>query len=306
MRSFLFVPADSERNLSKCLQSGADAIILDLEDSVTPDRKGAARSNAAAFLGCKTDVGSETRTSPPRPRIYVRINDLQSDLWGTELEAVAGAEPDGIILPKPRSGLDIQTVCSELISLEQNAAAPGAIEIIAIVTETAESLLNMASYIGASPRLTGLCWGGEDLSAVLGAEDNRDTAGRYTSPYLMARTLSLITAAAVEAQAIDSVFTNFRDDDGLKAEAEEAVRDGFTGKLAIHPAQVPIINNVFTPSRAAIEAAKRIVAVFEERRDHGAVSLDGRMIDRPHLIRAQKLLERASLAAGRSNNGRKD
>lgn len=298
MRSLLFVPADSDRKLEKCLSSGADAIILDLEDSVTPERKDAARSKASAFLVAHGNSPPEAASKARRTRLYVRINDLQSGLWCDDLNAVIGAQPDGIILPKPRSGADVGALCAALKSAEKNAAgAPGQTAIIAIVTETAESLLNMASYIGASERLTGLCWGGEDLSAVLGAESNRDGAGRYTSPYLLARNLCLITAAAVEAQAIDSVFTDFRNDEGLRTETEEAVRDGFSGKLAIHPAQVPIINDVFTPSAADVEAAKKIIAAFEENESAGAISLDGRMIDRPHIIQAQKLLARAALAS---------
>ncbi len=298
MRSLLFVPADSERKLAKSPTSGADALILDLEDSVTLENKPAARSNALAFLKDRTGAGLQKTPDARKPAVYVRINDLGSDLWRADLEAVAGAGPDGVILPKPRSGADVKELGGVLNSLERNhGLEPGGVAIIAIVTETAESLLNMASYIGSSPRLEGLCWGGEDLAAVLGARSNRGDRGRYTPPYQLARSLCLVTAAAAGAEAIDAVYTNFRDEDGLRAEAEEAARDGFTGKLAIHPAQVAIINEVFTPSAADIEAAERIVAAFDGKGGAGAISIDGQMIDRPHLVQAHKLLARAALAS---------
>ena len=231
-------------------------------------------------------------------QIYVRINDLQSSYWRADLDAVVAAGPDGIMLPKPRSGADVAALSAALRSAEQQAGRERThISIIAIATETPGSLLNMASYIGASARLTGLCWGAEDLGTALGAQSNRDGSGRFTSPYLLARNLCLVTAAAAEVQAIDTVFTDFRNDEGLRAEAEEAARDGFTGKLAIHPAEVPIINEMFTPSAANIEMAQQIVAAFKSKGGKGAVSLNGRMLDRPHLVQAQKLLTRAALTS---------
>ena len=294
MRSLLFVPADSDRKLAKSLTCGADALILDLEDSVTSEHKDVARSNASKFLNENLDRATKTH----RMQIYVRINDLQSSYWRADLDAVVAAGPDGIMLPKPRSGADVAALSAALRSAEQQAGRERThISIIAIATETPGSLLNMASYIGASPRLTGLCWGAEDLGTALGAQSNRDGSGRFTSPYLLARNLCLVTAAAAEVQAIDTVFTEFRNDEGLRAEAEEAARDGFTGKLAIHPAQVPIINEMFTPSAANIEMAQQIVAAFKSKDGKGAVSLNGRMLDRPHLVQAQKLLTRAALTS---------
>ena len=294
MRSLLFVPADSDRKLAKSLTCGADALILDLEDSVTSEHKDVARSNASKFLNENLDRATKTR----RMQIYVRINDLQSSYWRADLDAVVAAGPDGIMLPKPRSGADVAALSTALRSAEQQAGRERThISIIAIATETPGSLLNMASYIGASPRLTGLCWGAEDLGTALGAQSNRDGSGRFTSPYLLARNLCLVTAAAAEVQAIDTVFTEFRNDEGLRAEAEEAARDGFTGKLAIHPVQVPIINEMFTPSAANIEMAQQIVVAFKSKDGKGAVSLNGRMLDRPHLVQAQKLLTRAALTS---------
>ena len=287
MRSLLFVPGDSPRKLAKGLESGADALILDLEDSVGPDGKAEARGITARFLA---EAGAG-------PLLFVRVNALDTGLTDADLDAVLPGRPHGVVLPKPVSGADVQRLDAKIAAREALLDIPdGATRILVIATETARSLFQMGSYAGASPRLDGLAWGGEDLSADLGAETNRLPDGSYAEPYRLARTLTLLAAAAAEAQAIDTVFTNFRDPDGLRREAELAVRDGFTAKMAIHPAQVPVINEAFTPSPDAVRRAEAVVAAFAREPGAGVVGLDGRMLDRPHLRQAQRLLDRARRA----------
>jgi citrate lyase subunit beta/citryl-CoA lyase len=287
MRSLLFVPADSERKLAKGEASGADTLILDLEDAVSAARKPVAREMAAEYIRA-------LRTQASRPRLYVRINALDTPFWQDDLAGVVGAAPDGIMLPKPRSGEDVHKLSIALNHAEEHGGGPvGATRIIAIATEVPVSLLSMPSYIGASARLEGLTWGAEDLSAVLGSQATREADGRgWTSPYRLARDLTLYTAVAAEVQPIDTVFINFRDAEGLREEARLAARDGFTGKMAIHPDQVAAINEMFTPSAGEIAWAKAIVGLFADNPEAGALSLDGQMVDRPHLVRAERLLAR--------------
>ena len=290
MRSYLFVPGDAERKLAKSLGSGADAIIVDLEDSVAPDAKMRAREVAAAFLW-------EIRKLEQRPRLFARINSLDTDLWEGDLLAIMESRPDGIMLPKPRAGDDVRQLARVLDRLEtDNGAAAGSTRVIAIATEVPISLLAMQTYVGASERLEGLAWGAEDLSAALGATATRDSAGQLSSPFRLARDLSLITAAAAGVAAIDTVFLDLDDENGLAREAAAAVRDGFTGKLAIHPNQVPVINAAFTPTSNDIERARQIVSIFAETGSSGVVAFKGQMLDRPHLVRAERVLERARLA----------
>jgi citrate lyase subunit beta/citryl-CoA lyase len=290
MRSLLFVPADSERKLAKGLDSGADVLLIDLEDSVALDAKENARAVAARFL-------AEARERSERPRLYVRVNALDTGETDADLAAVMPAAPEGIMLPKSVSGASVQQLDAKLAVHEaQNDLDDGATRIVIVATETAASLFNLGSYAGASARLDGLSWGAEDLSADIGALGNRDASGAFTEPFRMARNLCLFGAVAAGAIPIDTVFTNFRDLDGLRREAEEALRDGFTAKMAIHPAQVPVINEVFTPSQDAIADARRIVDAFAAAGDPGVVGLDGEMLDRPHLRRAEKLLARARVA----------
>ena len=285
MRSFLFVPADSERKLAKGPASGADGLILDLEDSVATDRKKIARDMALAYLRSADRAG---------PKLYVRVNALDTGLTDDDLDLVMQAGPDGILLPKAVSGMDVQHLAAKLAVREaENGLPDGGTVIIAIATETAASLFSMGSYRGATHRLAGLTWGAEDLSADLGAETNRTPDGLLTDPYRMARVLTLFAASAAGVAAIDSVFTAFRDDKGLAAECTAARRDGFTAKMAIHPAQVPVINAAFTPTAEAVERARRIVALFEAAPEAGVIGLDGEMLDRPHLLRARRLLDRA-------------
>lgn len=286
MRSLLFVPADGGKKLDKAMASGADAVIVDLEDSIAPERKAAARELAAAFL-------NEAAPQAARPRLLVRINGLQTGLADADLDAVVPARPDVIMLPKAEGGAAIIHAAAKLAAREAVAGLPdGAIGIVAIATETAQALFLAGTYRGASPRLTGLTWGAEDLSAELGAEANRDADGRFLDPYRLARALCLAGAASAEVAAIDTVFVDFRNDAGLRRECEEARRDGFTAKLAIHPAQVATINDVFTPKPDAIARAQAIVKAFAAAPGAGTVGIGGVMYDRPHLARAMQVLAR--------------
>ena len=290
MRSFLFVPADGGRKLDKAMASGADAVIIDLEDSIAPQTKAAARKSAAAFL---TEVGK----SADRPHLLVRVNGIATGLIDGDLDVVAGARPDAIMLPKAEGGASIIHVDAKLTACEAIAGLPdGSIKILAIATETAPALFLAGTYAGASSRLEGLTWGAEDLSADLGAETNRDGDGQFLDPYRMARALCLAGAAAARVPAFDTVTPDFRNADLLRREAEEARRDGFQGKIAIHPAQVPIINEVFTPTPAAVAQARAIVAAFDANPGKGAVAIEGVMYDRPHLARAGRVLARAKSA----------
>ena len=290
LRSALFVPGDSTAKLAKSLGSGADALILDLEDSVAAERKQAARATALAFL---EDAGKRQ----PRPLLMVRVNALETGLTDADLDAIVAGRPDAIMLPKAEGGTAVAHLDAKLTAREAIHGLPdGEIRIVALATETASALFVAGTYGGASPRLTGLSWGAEDLSADLGAETNRDAEGRFTEPFRFARNLCLAAAAAAKIQAIDTVFVDFRDLAGLKREAEEARRDGFTAKLAIHPAQVATINAVFTPSPAAIAKARAVIAAFAAQPGAGVVGIDGIMFDRPHLERAKQLLARAEAA----------
>ncbi len=284
MRSLLFVPADGGKKLDKAMASGADAIIVDLEDSIAPERKSEARTLAAAFL--KGAVGLTTR-----PRILVRVNGLQTGLADADLDAVVPAGPDAILLPKAEGGAAVTHADAKIAAREAIAGlTDGHIKIFALATETAQALFLAGTYRGASTRLVGLTWGAEDLSAELGAEANRDAEGRFLDPYRLARVFCLAGAAAAEVQAIDTVYVDFRNEAGLRRECEEARRDGFTAKIAIHPAQVAVINDVFTPKPEAIARAKAIIAAFAAAPGAGTVGIGGVMYDRPHLARAKQML----------------
>jgi len=202
--------------------------------------------------------------------------------------------PAGIVLPKPRSAADVVTLAARIDELERQHGIPGGVtKIIAICTERPEALFTLPSYTGATPRLNGLSWGAEDLSAALGAQSNRNEQGDWLPLYEMARSLCLLAAAVAEIAAIDTVFTDFHDHEGLLRYASNARRDGFTGMLAIHPAQVEVINAAFVPSTAEVEHAERIVALFDESPGAGTIGMDGKMIDRPHLVQAQHVLRMA-------------
>jgi citrate lyase subunit beta / citryl-CoA lyase len=291
MRSFLFIPGDDEKKLGKGLASGADALILDLEDAVSAARKADARKLTAQYV-------TETRSHGNRPRLYVRINALDTPLWEDDLAGVIAARPDGIFLPKPRSGEDVHKLSIALHHAEERTgAAKGETRIIAIATEVASSVLNLRSYVDASTRLEGLTWGAEDLSATVGARTTRGADGRaWRSPYRLARDLCLITATAAHVQPIDTVYVNFRDLEGLRAEAHEAASDGFTGKMAIHPNQVEAINELFTPTPEEIARSEEIVEAFAANPEAGVIAIRGQMVDKAHIALAERLLARARSA----------
>jgi citrate lyase subunit beta / citryl-CoA lyase len=290
IRSLLFVPADSAKKLEKAMTSGADALIVDLEDSIALEGKARARQSAAAFL-------KEAAATTPRPYLLVRVNSLQTGLTDADLDAVAPEKPDAILLPKAEGGASIVHADAKLAVREALSGLPdGHIKIAAIATETAGALFRAGTYAGSSARLTALTWGAEDLSAELGAETNRDEQGRFLDPYRLARALCLFGAAAAEVAAIDTVYVDFRDNGGLRRECEAARRDGFSGKMAIHPAQVPIINELFTPTPEVLAQAQAIVDAFAANPEAGVVGIAGAMVDRPHLTRAKRLLARAVTA----------
>lgn len=288
MRSLLFVPADSERKLAKAPQCGADVIILDLEDAVAASAKEAARQGALDFLESRPAEG---------PSIHVRINGLSSGQAEADLDAIVSAKPDAIMLPKTNSGADVARLSAMIAAHEAVAGLEdGSIRILAIATETAEAIFNFATYKGASSRLAGLAWGTEDLTAVLGSATYYDDGGALTDPFRLARSLCLFGAVNVGVAPIDRVFSNFRDGEALRSEAVAAARDGFTAKLAIHPDQVGVINEVFTPSQDAVERARAIVAAFAAAPGAGVIGFEGEMLDVPHLAMARALLARAKAA----------
>ena len=290
MRSLLFIPGDDEKKLGKGVGSGADALILDLEDSVSAARKSAGRQIASQYI-------ATTRALETRPRLYVRINALDTPLWEDDLAAVMGSAPDGILLPKARSGEDVHKLSIALHHAEERAgASTGATRIIAIATEVAVSLLKLDTYVDASARLEGLTWGAEDLAAAVGAQANREPDGSWTPPYQLARNLCLFTAVAANAQPIDTVFVNFRDEEGFRREASLAARDGFTGKMAIHPNQVAAINEIFTPKPEEVALAQEVVQAFADNPDAGVLAIKGNMVDRAHVKGAERILSRARAA----------
>ncbi|MET3521739.1 HpcH/HpaI aldolase/citrate lyase family protein [Mesorhizobium abyssinicae] len=289
MRSLLFVPGDSEKKLEKGFGAGADVVIVDLEDSVAAGNKPAARDIAARFIAGHRHQAASA--------IYVRVNDLSTGLTDDDLAALVPVRPDGIMLPKSNSGQDVQQLSAKLrVHEAENGLPDGAIRILPIITETPMGVLAAGSYAGTSARLAGLTWGAEDLSAAIGARAARDESGRYTDVFRLARTMTILAAGAAEVAAIDTVFPDFRDMAAFQAECREAERDGFTGKMAIHPAQVPVINAAFTPSAEAVRHSQAIVDAFAAAGNPGVVGIDGKMYDRPHLRLAERLLARARAA----------
>ncbi len=285
-RSLLFVPASDDRKLVKALACEADLLILDLEDSVAPDAKAAARDNAKGFLANYAD-------RPKRPLLYVRVNAFDTGLTADDLAAVLAQKPDGIVLPKAGSGLDVARLAASLDAGEQAAGLPvGQIGILAIATETPGAVMHLSSFAGATSRLKGLTWGAEDLSTAIGASASRDEAGWLTSPFVLVRNLCLFAAYAAGVQAIDSIQPDFQNMDALRIEASEAARDGFTGKLAIHPGQAPIINAAFTPTDAEVAEARAVIDAFAAAGNPGVIAIGGRMYDRPHLEKARRTLAR--------------
>jgi citrate lyase subunit beta/citryl-CoA lyase len=288
MKSLLFVPANSERKLHKALGSGADVIILDLEDSIAPADKATARAAAGAFI--------RDQRGKAAARLYVRVNDLRSGMTDDDLAATVAAGPHGVMLPKAESGADVQHLSAKLrVHEAENGFGDGSIAILPIAFETPASVFSGGSYQGASARLSGLTWGAEDLSTGIGARTARDDAGALTDPYRLARSVCLLAAAAAGVPAVDTVFANFRDSTGFRADCEAAERDGFTAKMAIHPDQVAVINAVFTPSTDSIAHAQAVLDAFAAAGNAGVVAISGQMYDVPHLKRAKALLARAGV-----------
>lgn len=286
LRSWLFVPGDAASKLEKAMGAGADVVILDLEDSVAVERKPEARRLVAEFLAA--------HLAPRRVSIFVRINPLVSSHALADLAAVVPAAPDGIVLPKPDSADEAIRLGHYLSAFEAASGLPaGRIRILPIATETPRALFMLDSYRNASIRLAALTWGAEDLPAAVGASTNRGADDGYSDLCRLARTLCLAGAAAAGLPPIETVFPDFRDAAGLEAYAARGRRDGFAGMLAIHPRQVPIINAVFTPPPAEIDHARQVVALFEANPDAGVISLDGRMLDLPHLKQARAVLAAA-------------
>jgi citrate lyase subunit beta/citryl-CoA lyase len=280
IRSFLFVPGDSLRKFERASAGEADALILDLEDSVSLDRKAEARGTTRAMLEAPRG----------RPQRFVRVNALDTGLALADLAAIMPGQPDGIVLPKCAGRDDILQLSHWLDAFESAAGLEvGATKILAIATETAASLFGLGSYPGSPARLWGLMWGAEDLAASLGATENM-SGGVFHSPYRLARDLCLAGAAAAGLVAVDTVYTDIDNLEGLEAESRAARRDGFGAKAVIHPKHIEAVNRAFTPSEAETEWARKVVAAFAQDAGLGVIRIDGRMIDRPHLRAARKIL----------------
>jgi citrate lyase subunit beta / citryl-CoA lyase len=281
LRSLLFVPGDSERKFARAQTSGADALIFDLEDSVTPGHKAAARAHVAALLD---------KAEPPTWSFFVRINALDTGLTLDDLAAVVKPGLDAILVPKARGAEDVVRFAHYLDAFETKATMPvGSVKIAVVATETAQAMFALQSYAPAHPRLVALTWGGEDLAAALGATDNRE-GGEWTFPYNVARAQCLFAAGAAGVTAIDTIRPDFRDSDGLERDCHRSRRDGFLGRMAIHPDQVATINRCYAPSEEEIAHARRIVEAFATNPGAGTLGIDGKMVDVPHLKAAQKTL----------------
>ena len=285
MRSMLFVPGDRPERFAKAVASGADAVIFDLEDSVVPGRRPAARQEIARYLG------SAERGIP----LWVRVNPVGSDEALADLAAVMDMRPDGIMLPKARSGADVLEASHWISALEARAGIPlGSVGLIPLITESAAAVLNAASFAALPSRVQGLTWGAEDLAADLGAVSNRSPDGGFDPAYVQARTTCLLAAAAAQVAAIDTVDTEIRDAAAVESRARDSRRQGFTGKMAIHPAQVAPIHAGFQPSGAEVEWADKVLEAFRAAPDAGVLSLDGRMLDKPHIRQAERILAAAA------------
>jgi len=282
LRSLLFVPGDSKRKFGRARDCGADALILDLEDSVAEPRKAAAREFVAGLANTRDD----------RPfSLFVRINALDSGLALADLAAVVRPGLDGLLIPKSDRASDLERIGFYLDALEYRAGVRGgAVKLAAVATETPKAMFALGSYAPAHPRLVALTWGAEDLSAALGATENKEPDGAWTSPYEIARAQCLFAASAAEVAPIDTVFVDFRDAEGLERDCRRSRRDGFVGRLAIHPDQVVVINRCYAPSEAEIAHARRIVAAFDANPGAGTLGVDGKMVDVPHLKAARRLL----------------
>jgi citrate lyase subunit beta/citryl-CoA lyase len=287
LRSLLFVPADSEKKLAKASSSPADALILDLEDSVAAENRPKAREMVREFL-------KDTHA----PAIWVRINPVGSDDFIRDIEAVTASAPAGFVVPKPEGPHALHVIDAHLITRETTAGLPHrAIKLLPVATETPVATLSLQDYRSPPPRLAAMTWGAEDLSAALGAAGNRGEDGEFLLTYKIVRSLCLIAAKAAEVPAIETLHADFRDTKGLERAARAAQREGFSGMLAIHPDQVAVINDAFTPSAADVEHAKRVIAAFAS--GAGVASLDGKMLDQPHLKQARHVLALDAQLLGR-------
>ena len=273
LRSLLFVPGDRPERFAKAAATGADALILDLEDAVVPARKAEAREAIRAWIEAPRDEGA--------PAVFVRINPIATDEAAADLAALAGLRPDGIVLPKAEGAATVATLVARL---------PGDYAVLPIASETPAAVFTLGSYAEAAGRLAGLTWGAEDLPAAIGAVTSREADGGYTDPYRVVRALTLFGAHAAGVPAIETVYPDFRDLDGLATYAARGRRDGFTGMMAIHPAQVEPINRAFTPTEAEVAHARAVIAAFAANPEAGALQLGGKMIDAPHLKAAHRLL----------------
>jgi citrate lyase subunit beta/citryl-CoA lyase len=280
LRSFLFVPADSERKLAKAKSSPADALILDLEDAVAADRRSVARGLAREYLESERQSFAS---------LWVRINPVGSADYEEDLDAVVASRPAGLVVPKPDSPEMLRVLDRDIAALEDKHGLPArSILLMPVASETPLAVITLMDYRNPPPRLAALTWGAEDLSAALGAVTNRDEAGDFAFTYKVVRSLALIAARAAGVEAIDTLHADFRDMAGLTRAAQSAQREGFTGMLAIHPDQVSVINSAFTPSAADVDYALRVVAAFAG--GAGVASLDGKMLDQPHLKQAKHVL----------------
>lgn len=285
MRSMLFVPGDRPERFAKAASSGADAVILDLEDAVALENRDKARAAISAFLA---------EGERPVP-LWVRINSVQSAAALADLAAVTRGRPDGIVLPKARNGEDIRQVDHWLAAFEAaHGFAAGAIKLLPMITETAQAMLSLPSFLSAPARVVAMTWGAEDLATELGALGNRDPSGEYSMPYQIASAGCLYTAAAAGVAAIDTVDTEIKDLAAVEARARVSRRAGYGGKLAIHPAQIAALHAAFTPSAAEVEHARRVLAAFAAAPASGALMLDGKLIDRPHVLQAERMLAAAT------------
>lgn len=283
-RSWLFAPGDSEKKMTKAMEGEADIVLIDLEDAVAPDAKAAARPMVHDFIKANPQQ---------RARLWVRINPFDGPHTLADLAAVMPAHPGGIMLPKVYGRADVEKLDHCLSALEvANGIEEGSTPVIVLITETAEAMFHTGSYKGA-PRVVALTWGAEDLADSIGASSNRNEDGSYSFTYELARSLTVLGAATAGVTAIETISADFRDLDALKARAEKVRRDGFRGMMAIHPAQVPVINEAFTPTEAEIAEAQEIVDVFAANPGVGAIGWKGAMLDRPYLARAERLLRQA-------------
>lgn len=288
LRSMLFIPGDSEKKLGKVDGCGADAVIIDLEDAVAPANKALARQMTADFLKARPKIARAGQ-------IWVRVNPFDTGLTLGDLAAVAPFAPDGIVQPKTDTPADVRQLSHYLDALEAaHGLTPGAIRILPVATETAIAPFHLGEFAGAGlDRLAGLTWGAEDLSAALGASTNRGGDGEWAFTYKMARSLTLLAAHASGVQAIDTLYADFRDEEGLRASCRAARAEGFSGRLAIHPAQVAVINAAFLPSPEEITHARRVLAAFAASPGAGTVGLDGKMLDIPHKKAAEQVVSQA-------------